>query len=162
MIPASETHNEILTKAAIVNMSVTLRNATVNDAEIIRDLLEQMDYPLPVEAVTAKIEQIIPDPKEELIVAEFEGKVAGFLHMTYMLQLGLIEDVAFINYFCVDASVRSKGIGKLLEEAAVQLAKEQGCIRIELFSNIRRVDAHRFYDRQGYKEWTKYFHKDLK
>ncbi|WZB65004.1 GNAT family N-acetyltransferase [Achromobacter xylosoxidans] len=52
--------------------------------------------------------------------------------------------------------------GRALEEAAEALARARGCDRIEVHCHERRVDAHRFYHRQGYAESPKYLMKSCR
>src|SRR5262245_55999382 len=44
---------------------------------------------------------------------------------------------------------RSKGYGGLLFDWIVALAAREHCQQVRLVSNLRRVDAHRFYLRKG-------------
>jgi GNAT superfamily N-acetyltransferase len=57
----------------------------------------------------------------------------------------IVEDVV------VDPDLRSQGYGELLVHHAVELARQAGCYRVGLTSNLRRVDAHRFYHRLGFQ-----------
>jgi GNAT superfamily N-acetyltransferase len=45
---------------------------------------------------------------------------------------------------------RSQGYGRRLNDYLVDVARRQGCKSIELDSNVRRHDAHRFYFRERY------------
>ncbi len=76
--------------------------------------------------------------------------------------LGVGKDTTTItSFFVVDEKVRSRGIGKMMEEYCVELAMERKCFAIELFSQEKRTDAHRFYERQGYQHFQKFFIKEL-
>jgi GNAT superfamily N-acetyltransferase len=44
---------------------------------------------------------------------------------------------------------RSRGYGGILFDWVVDLAKRNGCLQVRLVSHVRRVDAHRFYQRKG-------------
>lgn len=50
------------------------------------------------------------------------------------------------------ADMRGKGIGKAMVEHAEALARERGVALIQLTSNRIRLDAHRFYLREGYEQ----------
>jgi GNAT superfamily N-acetyltransferase len=54
-----------------------------------------------------------------------------------------VEDLA------VDPERRSQGIGKAILEAAQDWARGAGATHLELDSGLGRVDAHRFYEREG-------------
>jgi GNAT superfamily N-acetyltransferase len=57
--------------------------------------------------------------------------------------------------------MRSQGIGAALMGAAEGLAVERGCYRVQLTSNTKREDAHRFYRRLGYSQSHQGFKKLL-
>ena len=44
---------------------------------------------------------------------------------------------------------RSRGVGQALLAAAGEWARERGCNHLELSSGLGRIDAHRFYEREG-------------
>ena len=46
--------------------------------------------------------------------------------------------------------LRYSGIGGKLLDHAVELARGMGCYRVQLTSNERRHNAHRFYERHGF------------
>ena len=45
---------------------------------------------------------------------------------------------------------RGRGLGEQLLAVAVNAAREAGCCRIQLTSNLERPNAHRFYERLGF------------
>jgi predicted N-acetyltransferase YhbS len=49
----------------------------------------------------------------------------------------------------VRVDLRGTGIGGLLLEAAVDVARAAGCYRVQLTSNTARSDAHRFNEHHG-------------
>ena len=57
-----------------------------------------------------------------------------------------------INGLVIDENYRGKGIGKLLIERVMQWAKEKGNANLSLHCNVRRTDAHKFYEHLGFKE----------
>lgn len=56
---------------------------------------------------------------------------------------------------------RSKGYGGLLFDWLMALAARAGCLQVRLVSNVRRVDAHRFYLRKGMVQEAYYFSKNV-
>jgi len=56
---------------------------------------------------------------------------------------------------------RSKGYGGLLFDWIMDLAAREGCLQVRLVSNVRRVDAHRFYLRKGMSQEAYYFSKNV-
>ncbi|PEA82276.1 GNAT family N-acetyltransferase [Bacillus pseudomycoides] len=57
---------------------------------------------------------------------------------------------------------RSKGYGKALLSYIEEWGVEKGCSSVVLTSAFPRVDAHRFYEREGYDKVSYSFHKKLK
>ena len=51
---------------------------------------------------------------------------------------------------------RSQGYGRHLTDYLLELARNEGCTSVQLDSNVRRRDAHRFYFRERY--WISAFH----
>ena len=49
----------------------------------------------------------------------------------------------------VSPAARSKGVGKALITAAKEQALLHHCVQIEVTSNQKRTNAHRFYQREG-------------
>ena len=60
---------------------------------------------------------------------------------------GLCAEVESMH---VHPDFRGKGIGGQLLNAAVDAARQAGCYRVQLTSNLQRADAHRFYQRHGF------------
>lgn len=139
---------------------MAIRKATLDDANAIKQLLKQLDYP-PGSFVRKKMSAVMDNPNAYLLVHEEAGTVNGFLQLDFVAQVALRGDFARISYFAVDQQARSKGIGLALEQYVVKLAKKRKCDRIEVHCHERRKAAHRFYYRQGYKEAPKYLVKPV-
>ncbi|MBB5439465.1 GNAT superfamily N-acetyltransferase [Pedobacter sp. AK017] len=140
---------------------MAIRKAKVEDAVMIKNLLEQLDYPTAGTFVADKLAKMLSHTDHELLVYELNNKVVAFISIHFIPQIALAGDFAMISYFAVDATVRSKGIGKTMEAYAEVLARSRNCDRMQLHSSARRVAAHKFYERQGYQESPKYFSKKL-
>lgn len=138
-----------------------IRKAEAKDWSQIALLLTQLDYPNTEEFIKDKIETLLKDENEELLVYEENQKVIALISIHFIPQLAVKGDFARISYFAVDSSVRSKGVGGEIEEYCTELALKRNCDRIEVHCHSRREDAHRFYIRQGYSECPKYFIKML-
>ncbi|UQZ32728.1 GNAT family N-acetyltransferase [Paenibacillus sp. PK3_47] len=138
-----------------------IRAAKLEDRNDISVLLLQLGYPDTESFIKENMERLLADPNEELMVYEAEGRVIACISLHYIPQLGMRGDIASISYLVVDSSIRSKGIGKELEEFAAASAKKRGCISIQVHCHSRRIEAHKFYERQGFKEAPKYFSKRL-
>ena len=139
-----------------------IREARADDWQDIEELLEQLGYPNTEMFMQEKIEKLILHPDEELLVFEEADKVVACISMHYIPQLGLVGETAIISYLVVSNAIRSKGIGRKLEEYCAELARKRNCDNIQVHCHSRRTEAHRFYARQGFVEAPKYFSKSLK
>jgi ribosomal protein S18 acetylase RimI-like enzyme len=139
---------------------VTFRVATRADLPSIVRMLaddelgsqrERVENPLP-ESYYSAFEQINQDPNHELIVAERNGEVIGTLHLMFLpsvsFQGGLRAQVESVR---VDKRFQSQGIGSQMMRWAMERARERGAQMVQLTTHQSRVDAHRFYERLGFK-----------
>lgn len=142
-------------------MSVELRPATQQDAPALVELLEQLGYPGTQAFMADRLRTLAAHPDSLLQVATLGGVVLGVISLHFVPQLALAGDFCRVSYLCVSESARGSGIGARLLAFAEAQARRRGCARIELHSSTHRVDAHRFYAREGYVESPKYLMKPL-
>jgi ribosomal protein S18 acetylase RimI-like enzyme len=112
---------------------------------------ERAETPLP-ESYYFAFEQINKDPNHELIVAELNGEVMGTLHLMFLpsisFQGGLRAQVESVR---IDKRFQSQGIGSEMMKWAMEHARQRGAHVVQLTTHSSRVDAHRFYERLGFK-----------
>src|SRR5512139_2864506 len=112
---------------------------------------EKYEEPLPP-SYYAAFEQITADPNHQLMVAESDGKVIGTLHLMFLpsisFQGGLRAQVESVR---VDKECRNLGIGSRMMEWTIDAARQRGAHVIQLISHLSRKDAHRFYEKLGFK-----------
>jgi GNAT superfamily N-acetyltransferase len=112
---------------------------------------ERVESPLP-ESYYSAFEQISNDPNHELIVAERNGEVIGTLHLMFLpsisYQGGLRAQVESVR---VDKRFQSQGIGSEMMKWTMERAKQRGAHVVQLTTHKTRLDAHRFYERLGFK-----------
>ena len=58
---------------------------------------------------------------------------------------------AKIEHMVVADRLRGQGIGRQIMEYVINRARQAGCYKIELASNNRRPEAHRFYSSLGFE-----------
>ena len=112
---------------------------------------EQYEDPLP-EVYYSAFEQIESDPNHELIVVERNGEVIGTLHLMLLpsisYQGGLRAQIESVR---MDKQFQSRGIGSAMMQWSMQRAKQRGAHIVQLTTHKSREDAHRFYERLGFK-----------
>jgi GNAT superfamily N-acetyltransferase len=79
------------------------------------------------------------------------GAIAGLatLHVTHVLHRP--HAVGRVTALVVDERLRGGGIGRALVAAAEARLAAAGCGLVEITSNVKRTDAHAFYERIGYE-----------
>jgi N-acetylglutamate synthase-like GNAT family acetyltransferase len=133
------------------------RDAQLDDIPYIVSLLaddplgaqrEQLGDPAYAEALKA----IDAEPSTRFIVVEEDGVVVGCMQLTIMPGLARRgARRAQLESVRIAGSQRRKGLGALLVAEGVRLAREAGCGMVQLSSDMSRKDAHRFWERQGFK-----------
>ena len=139
---------------------LTIRLATRADLpEIVRLLAdddlgsqrEHYELPLP-ESYYAAFEQMDGSPYFELIVGEMDGRIVATLQLIFIpsisYQGGLRAQVESVR---VDVPLRSQGLGKEIMLWAMERARQRGAHLMQLSTHKTRLDAHRFYERLGFK-----------
>jgi GNAT superfamily N-acetyltransferase len=99
------------------------------------------------EAYATAFEAIDSDGRNEMMVLdEGDGTVLGCLQFTYIPGLGRHgAERALIETVRIRADRRGAGLGRELLARAIDRARGRGCTLVQLTSNKRRVEAHRFY-----------------
>lgn len=86
-----------------------------------------------------------------LVVTAADGQVAATLQLTFIP--GLARQGALraqIEAVRVGAGYRSQGLGEAMITWAIAEARRRGCRMVQLTSDKRRTNAHRFYQRLGF------------
>lgn len=137
-------------------MNPQLRSAAAGDIPALVELLAQLGYPGTGRFLADRLRDLAAHPEAVVQVAESGGTVLGLISLHFIPQLALAGDFCRIGYLCVAERARGSGVGAQLLAFAEAQARSRGCDRIELHSHARRVDAHRFYAREGFVESPKY------
>jgi GNAT superfamily N-acetyltransferase len=85
-------------------------------------------------------------------VAELDGRIIGTFMLTFirhLLRQGSL--IAQIEAVSVEATLRGRGLGAEMMRWAIEEARRRGCSRVQLTTNNVRKDAHRFYERLGFR-----------
>lgn len=139
--------------------SITVREAGTGDFAAVVRLLDQMDESMYGDRAHAGetdlrtlYDAILADPDQRLLLAEDGGRLVGSTHVIVLRHFGRsLARSAVLEGVVVDPAYRRKGVGAALMRAAAQAAREAGCYKLALTSNLARAGAHRFYSRLGWK-----------
>ncbi|MFB7784860.1 GNAT family N-acetyltransferase [Streptomyces vinaceus] len=144
--------------------ALTLRPASRADLPMVLALLadeERVVDPVALvvdEAYERAFAAIDADPRNEILVLVEGvddqgggGRVVGCLQVTYIPGLGRGgAERALIEAVRIRADRRGGGLGRILMERTIERARTRGCALVQLTSNKRREDAHRFYRGLGF------------
>jgi len=112
---------------------------------------ERYEEPLP-ESYYAAFEKINGDANHELTVAELGGEVVGTVHLMFLTSISFQGALrAQIESVRVDRRHRAHGMGSEMLKWAIERAKGRGAHIVQLTTHLSRKDAHRFYERLGFK-----------
>lgn len=140
-----------------------IRPAVPADAPIVADLARQLGYPASAEAAARRLEAIGHDPRAVALVAVLpDEQLVGWIYAYVCLEL--VSDArGEIGGLVVDEGHRNGRIGQALLREAEEWVRRHGCTEIGVHSNVIRSDAHRFYEREGYRvvKSQKVFRKEL-
>jgi N-acetylglutamate synthase-like GNAT family acetyltransferase len=122
----------------------------------------QLDYVISREIFMHNFRQLSKSTLDSLYVVLVGQAVVGWMHTKVQQRLqdpSALEIVALV----VDEQQRGKGIGKLLVKKAEQEAQKAHLQDVILFSDVKRVGAHTFYEKLGFenKKSSKWFTKTV-
>jgi GNAT superfamily N-acetyltransferase len=135
---------------------VVLRRATAADLPAVVALLT--DDPLgatreaaglaPYERAFAAVDA---DPAHLQVVADDGGEVVGTLQLSFLPGLSRAGALrAQVEGVRVAAAARGRGLGEAMLRWCADEARRRGAALVQLTTDTRRGDAHRFYERLGY------------
>jgi ribosomal protein S18 acetylase RimI-like enzyme len=103
------------------------------------------------DAYERAFDAIAADPRNQIVVGERQGQVVACLQLTFIPGLTYTGgERAQIEGVRVDASLRGGGVGRALIEHAVGLARQRGCVLVQLTTDKRRPEALAFYQSLGF------------
>ena len=100
-----------------------------------------------------------PDNNYKEYVAVVNDVVAGYLVLTRVLDLVKGRPYYLVDYVCVDKSYSNLGLGQLLMERVLEVARKDKALYIELTSRKDRVVAHHLYEKVGFEKRDSYIYR---
>ena len=113
-----------------------------------------------------ELHDLLADPTRPILVAVDESDaVQGYCFCIYQQVVGnpVLTDVKtlYIDDLCVDETLRGQHLGRTLYDAALALARENGCYNVTLNVWSCNPSARRFYERMGMVPQKIYMEKIL-
>ncbi|MTI62697.1 MAG: GNAT family N-acetyltransferase [Methylophaga sp.] len=133
ILPASETDMDAI--------CLLLNQLFSQEADFAADKTKQM------RAVTEILSQ--PDSGQILILRK-DGQVAGMVSLLYLISTAMGGKVALLEDMIIAEGYRGRGLGQELLTAAIDFARQQGCLRITLLTDADNDRAQQFYQKHGF------------
>lgn len=138
---------------------VSIREATADDHAAISDIL-RVGY-AGFEPDTPYLREVLEpsrwaDRASATLVADDRGAVVGVVAFA-LADSSLHEPVvppmgdASFRFLSVAEPARGRGVGRVLVEACIDRARRAGSRRLAIFSMAFMTDAHRLYERMGFR-----------
>lgn len=130
-------------------MNCIIRKTIVSDSITLTRLSEQLGYSTTVEEVTERVKYLLNKQNYNIFVADYNNTVIGFISFE---KYDLLYFPSGINItgLVVDINYRNKGVGLQLLYVAEQNAIENSLKYVRANSGSQRIEAHRFYRKNGY------------
>ena len=129
--------------------SLNVVKADLSMVAALMQLSAQLGYERTTEEVSAQLEKIMSREDHVFLVALRDENVCGWAHFH---QVDLLTSPSYVEVagLVVDQACRRQGVGQALMQAGEAWAMKQNLKVVRVRSNIKREDAHAFYERAGY------------
>lgn len=139
-----------------------IRKTKLEDLDSVFELLDELyENKIEYSKFTQKYKESLEDSSFYGIVAIENNKVVGVLISRVINRLAKKKNILFIDDLIVNEKCRNIGIGKLLIQTATAYAISKDCGALELTSMIQNINAHRFYENNGFEKRQYKFKKSL-
>ena len=142
--------------------------AAVSDVDAAASLFasyrEFYGRPHDVEASAAFLIARLERDESIVLLARDGDRAVGFVQVYPAFSSTALAPIWILNDLYVDAEARGRGVVDQLLEATARLAREAGCVAIELATQRTNHRAQAVYDRHGYvvDEEFRHYEKPLR
>jgi len=138
---------------------LTVRDAQRSDVPTIVALLaddglgsgrETVDGPIP-ESYYDAFDAIAATPLVRMLLAEVDGEIVGCMQLNLIPHISMKGGTrAQLQSMRIRGDRRGGGLGQNFVRQVLEIARDAGCVLMELTTDNTRPDAHRFYERLGF------------
>jgi len=130
-----------------------VRPAIADDAAAIAPLLAELGYPVEPERARVRLDRIANGAgRAGVLVAEVDGVPAALIAYQLIEHLERPDPTCRITALVTGRESRRRGAAARLLAAVEELAREQGCDRLEVTTRPHREEALAFYLGAGFTE----------
>lgn len=139
-----------------------LRPATLEDSEAVYKLIcELKQRTFPAKDFERGFAHNLQNPRIHYLLALLDGEAVGMAGLHLQYHLHHLNWIAEIQELVVLPAVRGMKVGSQLLAWVEEQARQAGAEVIELSTSVQRLNAHRFYLREGYQQSHLRFTKTL-
>ncbi|MBL7781218.1 MAG: GNAT family N-acetyltransferase [Saprospiraceae bacterium] len=134
-------------------LHLTVANESHNHevASMLAALFEEVGHSPDYDAIAAIFNDIDADDRHSTLLAMDDDEAVGVITLVETLSLYAGGYIGVINELYVMPDYRSEGVGKILLDAAKNLAEERGWVRLEVTTpGDEYARTLRFYEREGF------------
>lgn len=146
-------------------MNIQIRQAIKEDLPQILNLYANVldkGEVLSIEQAETLFSKMATYPNYKVYIAETESIIIGTFALLIMDNLAHVgTPSAVVEDVVVADNHQGKGIGKTMMIFAMEKCKEAGCYKLVLSSNLKRTEAHAFYESLAFKKHGFSFRADL-
>lgn len=137
--------------------AAAVRGATVEDAKVLYSLVLELadalgDWKPQLEAVRARLSELLEEPRARVLIAEGESGVVGAASLWIKPDLAHGDTVIEVPMLVVADEARRQGVGRLLVEEIQGIAAAEDAALIELVAARNNDVARAFYRDLGFVE----------
>ena len=137
-----------------------IRAAEDRDASELVQLISLLGHEVDEDGVRSRLAELVQGGTPQLVAVD-DDRVVGLCGLHQMTAIHRDRPVGRVTILVVREDARRSGTGRKLLEAAAEELRSRGCGLIEITSNERLEDAHRFYEHLGYERTSFRFMRRL-
>ena len=143
-------------------MTDTVRRATIQDLDRLVPLFDgyRQFYGQQPDLLIARqflADRLVRSEAVVLIAEDRDGAAIGFVQLFPTFSSILAAPIYLLSDLFVTPAARRRGVGTQLLNAAAEIARAAGAVRLELSTAITNLPAQRLYDALGWKRDEEFY-----
>ena len=143
-------------------MTDTVRRATIQDLDRLVPLFDgyRQFYRQQPDLLIARqflADRLVRSEAVVLIAEDRDGAAIGFVQLFPTFSSILAAPIYLLSDLFVTPAARRRGVGTQLLNAAAEIARAAGAVRLELSTAITNLPAQRLYDALGWKRDEEFY-----
>lgn len=141
---------------------IHIREAKTEDIDQILDLQTQIYRVDSIDPTGRKIlEKQLQNQSCQVLVASLDDKIIGTATIYFINVAVRDSSYAFLEGLVIHEDHRGNGHGTTFFKKCLEITKAKNCYKMIFTSGTDRKDAHKFYEKLGFKKWGYEFRMDL-